>query len=91
MKCEIGAECGCDFKNTGASYPHVWDDFHGLINKKIDCEECQNHGHRQVDGLRDHVKVGIGNKPFNLKNYEKFVKEINCVWDKCQSDGRCVT
>jgi len=88
--CKVGEDCGCSFKNTGASYPHVWNDIHRLINQKIDCEECKRHGHESVDGLRDHIKVGIGKKPFNIKNYQRFVNEVNCVWDKCKSDGRCV-
>lgn len=89
ITCTIGEECGCNFKHTGASYPEVWQDFHRLIDKKVDCEECNSHGHIVINGIRDHIKAGIGKKPFDMKGYSNFVKEVNCVWDKCKSDGRC--
>ncbi len=91
VSCKVGDDCGCNFKNTGAGYNHVWNDFHKLINSKVECDECNRHGHEAVNGLRDHIKAGIGKKPFNLKGYENFVNEVNCVWDKCRKDGRCVT
>jgi len=89
VSCEIGASCGCGFKNTGADYSKVWDKIHDLIKKEVDCEECQDHGLLQVSGLRDHVKAGIGGEVFNKKIYRDFVKEVNCVFQKCSVDGRC--
>jgi len=80
--CEVGSDCGCGFKNTGADYNQVWEKFHQIIDKDVDCEECNDHGHLQINGLRDHIKVGIGGKPYNPANYERFVKEVNCVWRK---------
>ena len=91
VTCKVGSDCGCNFKNTGASYPQVWGDFHKLINQKIDCDECKRHGHESINGLQDHVKAGIGGKPFNMNNYHKFVDEVNCVYSKCKADGRCGT
>ena len=89
ISCEIGASCGCDFKNTGAAYGEVWDEFHNIINKKVDCEECNAHGHLQINGIRDHVKAGIGKEVFDKIAYRKFVDEVNCVFQKCSVDGRC--
>jgi len=91
VTCQIGEVCGCGFKNTGADYSHVWDDINRLIDQKVDCEECNAHGHEAINGLRDHIKAGIGKKPHILKNYKRFVDEINCVYNKCVSEGRCVT
>jgi len=89
QSCEIGNSCGCGFKNTGASYPEVWEEFHKVINQKVDCDECNSHGHMQINGLRDHVKAGIGGDVFDKVTYRKFVEEINCVFNKCSIDGRC--
>ena len=89
ISCEIGSSCGCSFKNTGAAYPEVWEDFHKLINQKVDCDECNSHGHMQINGLRDHVKAGIGKEVFDKTTYRKFVDEVNCVFQKCSVDGRC--
>jgi len=89
ITCKVGNDCGCGFKNTGANYSEVWNDIHKLLDKKVDCEECNLHGHDEVNGLRDHVGVGIGKKPHNLELYKRWVKEVNCVWDKCIKNGIC--
>ena len=80
--CKVGDECGCGFKNTGADYSEVWDEFSSIIERKIDCEECKDHGLRGVSGYRDHVKVGIGGKPHSPKNYEEFANEVICVFER---------
>lgn len=89
VSCKIGADCGCDFKNTGADYSHVWDDITRIIKSKIDCEECKDHGLRDFSGLRDHIKAGIGGTVHDKTNYKKFVDEINCVYQKCSVENRC--
>lgn len=82
ITCTIGSECGCGFKNTGMKYPEVWDEIAATIETKVSCEECKDHGLKQVSGLRDHVKIGIGGKPHNPKNYETFAKEVICVYER---------
>ena len=89
MSCTVGSACGCGFLNTGANYSETWDNIHKLIDKEVGCEECNLHGHDNMNGLRDHTKAGIGGTPYNIKNYKRFVSEVNCVYDKCVSDGRC--
>ena len=89
ITCQIGADCGCNFKNTGANYSHVWDEYNKITKSLVDCEECQYHGLKNLSGLRDHTKAGIGGVPFDKSNYRRFVKEVNCVFDKCNIEGRC--
>ena len=89
VTCKIGETCGCGFKNTGAEYGEVWNHINQLIDKEVDCEECNAHGHESINGLRDHIKAGIGKNPFSINNYKKFVNEVNCVYNKCVSEGRC--
>ena len=80
--CKVGEMCGCGFKNSGANFKHVWDMISNLIKKEVWCEVCREHGLENMSGLRDHIAIGIGKKPFNAKNYERFVREINCVYAK---------
>ena len=82
ISCKLGDDCGCSFKNTGANYAEVWDEIKAVVDKKVDCEECHEHGLKQVSALRDHVKIGIGGQPFDKKNYVNFVNEVNCVFEK---------
>ena len=89
MSCELGSECGCGFKNTGMKYPEVWDKFNRIIDEDIGCEECNIHGHENMNGLRDHTKAGIGGTVFDKKNYRRFANEVACVLARCTADGRC--
>lgn len=83
--CKVGELCGCGFKNSGANFSHVWKMFVDTAKKEIWCEVCRLHGIDNINGLRDHIKIGIGGKPFNPKNYERFVNEVNCVYKKYQA------
>ena len=78
--CKVGELCGCGFKNSGANFKHVWDKLTAIVKKDVWCEVCRIHGLDNLSGLRDHIAAGIGKKPFNEKNYERFVKEVNCVY-----------
>lgn len=89
MSCPVGSVCGCNFKNTGAKYGKIWDKINKVIDNEVGCEECNIHGHESVNGIREHIKVGIGNEPFNQQKYKKFVDEVNCVYAKCVKEGRC--
>ena len=42
-----------------------------------------------MSGFHDFVNIGLGEKPFDEKNFKKFVKEVNCVYDTCLAQGRC--
>lgn len=80
--CKVGELCGCGFKNSGANFKHVWDKIVTIVKTDVWCEVCRIHGIENINGLRDHIAVGIGKKPFNEKNYERFVSEVNCVYNK---------
>ena len=89
MSCKIGEECSCGFKNTGMKYGKVWEKMHTLLDKEVGCEECNDHGHIEINGIREHIKVGIGKKPHDVEKYKKWVEEVNCAFNKCVEDGRC--
>lgn len=78
--CKVGELCGCGYKNTGMKYGHVWDAINNLIDKEVGCEQCNIHGHFNVNGLRENIAVGIGKMPHDAKLYEKWVSEVNCVY-----------
>ena len=89
MSCKVGAVCSCGFKNTGMKYGPEWDKLHEFIDKHIGCEECNAHGHEEINGVRENIRVGIGKKPHDLEKYKKWVEEVNCVFNKCVEEGRC--
>ncbi len=78
----------CGIQCTGYEGAKVWEN-RMKETKKIECEVCRDHAVKNESGVHDHHNVGIGQKPFDKKNYERFVKEVNCVFDTCKKSGRC--
>ena len=85
--CTIKTET-CGFKCTGYEGGEMWTRRMNLV-KKTECETCRDHGIKYESGYHDHVNIGIGGKPHNLANYERYVKEVKCVHDECVKSGRC--
>lgn len=78
----------CGFLCTGYEGSPIWKKLHDLP-KEMDCESCSEHATYLFQGLHDHVNAGLGKAPYNISNYEKFVKEVNCVYDSCKLKGNC--
>ena len=78
----------CGFRCTGYDGKEVWKELHNLP-KKIDCESCSEHADSLFKGLHDSVNVGLGKKPFDAKNYKKFVDEVQCGYNSCVAKGNC--
>lgn len=86
-KCSIETE-RCGFSCTGYDGSHRWKILHDTVDK-IECDTCREHAKSLMSGLHDHVNAGLGEKIFDLKNYKKFVDEVNCVYQSCVNEGRC--
>jgi len=87
MSCTIKDE-SCGVKCTGYEGGEVWK----KIDKDVDsipCDECKSHGKILVSGIRDVVSLGLGRKAHDPKNFDKFVKEVNCINNTCKKEGRC--
>ncbi len=63
-------------------YSKTWDKMNAIIESDVNCEECHDHGLINFSGFRDHFRTGIKGKPFDPPNYERFVKEVICVFEK---------
>ena len=85
--CTIQKET-CGFKCTGYEGAKIWDK-RMKVTKEIECETCRNHAMIDESAYHDHVNTGIGQKPHNLENYKRYVKEVKCVFDECIKSGRC--
>lgn len=86
-ECSIKTET-CNFRCTGYDGSKVWDKLHSLP-KEIDCQECATHAGELFTGIHDIVSVGLGKKPFDNDNLQKFSREVKCVWNTCVKEGRC--
>jgi hypothetical protein len=87
MSCHLRNEV-CGFKCTGFDGSKIWEKIHKLP-KEIDCESCSSHADNNFKGLHDHHNAGLGKPIFDVKNYEKFVNEVKCVYSKCVESGLC--
>ena len=90
--CSIESET-CGFKCTAwdgvlENGKSAWKEIDKVI-ESIPCDTCKEHAKPVMSGVHDLVNVGLGEKPFDEKNFKKFVNEVNCVYDKCKEDGRC--
>lgn len=86
-QCSIKGE-SCGFACTGYDGGAQWKKMHAAA-EEIGCESCRIHGKALVSGLHDHVNAGLGKKVYDKKNYEHFVHEVNCAYNRCKADGRC--
>ena len=87
MECHSKNET-CGYRCTGYDGSKVWQKLHSLP-KEIDCEECSSHADSLFKGLHDAVNVGLGKKPFDVENYKKFAKEVECSYSQCKLKGWC--
>lgn len=78
--------CGLGFFATGYDGSEIWKLIHA-IPKKIECAECSDHADYELKGLHDHINVGLNKEPFDPVLYEKWVKEVNAVYQKYKSGG----
>ena len=78
MQCNINDE-KCGFTCTGADFSHVWNELHGSLLKKIDCQSCQDHAKELFIFLHDVVNAGLGKPLHDKKNFWKIKKQIDCV------------
>ena len=85
--CTIEKET-CGFKCTGYEGAKIWDN-RMKETKKIECEVCRDHAVKDESAYHDIVNMGLGQKPFDLKNVKRFVKQNDCVLDECVKSGRC--
>ena len=90
-KCVNGFECAKGFTYTGVDFSDIWEHLHKKIVPKMKerCYNCGAHAEQEFQGLHDHVSAGLGKKPYYPKNYKHWVNEVNEVYSKCVSDGRC--
>jgi len=82
--CTVDSEL-CGFKCTGYNGSHIWEKLHQLVDS-IECDMCREHAKNLMSGLHDHINSGLGEKIFDEKNYNKFVNEVNCVYDSRKND-----
>ena len=92
-KCVNGFECAKGFIYTDVDFSDIWDHLHNKIVPKMKkrCFNCGAHAEIEFQGLHDHVNAGLGKTPQYQKGYANWVHEVNEVYDKCVSDGRCET
>ena len=81
----------CGYSCTGFSGEvahRVWKKLHDAV-EEIDCTSCRDHARLTMRGVHDLVNLGIGEKAFDKKNFNRFADEVKCVHDRCKADGRC--
>ena len=78
MQCNIKDE-KCGFQCTGADFSKVWQELHTTLLNKIDCESCHEHAKELFSFIHDVVNLGLGKPAFDVKNFNKIYKQIQCV------------
>jgi hypothetical protein len=86
MECNLKNEI-CGFRCTGADFSHIWEEIHGPLLKKIDCESCHDHAKELFSFVHDVVNLGLGKPPFDLKNFNKMFKQIQCIHSHISEHG----
>lgn len=85
--CTLAGE-RCGFQCTGYDGQRIWEK-RMKITESIKCKTCKIHAVKNESAVHDHTSVGLGKKPYDLKNYKRFIQEVNCVYEACKKDGRC--
>lgn len=86
-ECTISGE-RCGFRCTGYDGSGEWAAMHAAADR-IGCDTCREHGKANVSGLHDHVNAGLSKTIHDKDNYQRFVREVNCVYSKCVASGEC--
>lgn len=84
MECNLKNEI-CGFSCTGFNGKQVWEKLHKL-HKDIDCEECSDHAKRLFSFIHDLVNAGLGKPLHDEKNFNSIYSEIQCVYEKRNSE-----
>jgi len=78
----------CGFSCTGFDGSHIWDQ-RMKITKTIECEVCRDHAVKNEIAFHDLTNLGLGKQAHDKSNWNRFVKEVNCVDGTCKKDQRC--
>ena len=87
MDCSIDGE-SCGFSCTGFEGSDIWE-ARRKVTEAIGCESCRDHALADESAYHDVVNVGLGKRPYDLKNLLRYRDQIDCVVDRCVADGRC--
>lgn len=87
-ECSIEGE-RANFRCTGYDGSDVWSKIHKLA-ESIPCDTCREHAVPLMEGVHDHVNVGLGKQPHDERNYQNFVDEVLKVSNEyCEQTGKC--
>lgn len=86
-KCSTATET-CGYTCTGYDGSHRWKQIHEIV-QGIECDTCRDHAVKDMSAFHDIVNAGLGEELYDPNNLHRFVKQVNCVYERCVSEGKC--
>lgn len=77
MQCSIKSE-RCGGLCTGFDGSKIWKKIDEDVDK-IDCGTCKDEGKKLISFAHDIVNARLGKPIFNKKNFDEYVKIIDCL------------